>query len=128
MGERLNRYWDQFLAAFPVGTDRPSGFVEAAVFGFTREEATEISRLVLHGIKTATGSVLWSYQADEKALPRIGDFWIVVDGDRNPVCIIRTSSIEVIPFSEVGEEYARWGGEGTGPLSLGVGCTGSTYV
>src|SRR5215469_3981413 len=109
---RLNRYWKQFLESLPVVTDPPAGFVEPAVFGFTPEDATEISKLVLEGIKTATGSVLWSYQADGKALPRIGDFWIVADGDGNPVCVIRTSSVQVIPFSEVGEEYAGWGGEG----------------
>jgi len=108
----LNRYWKQFLESLPVGTDPPAGFVEPGVFGFTPEDATEISKLVLDGIKTATGSVLWSYQADGKALPRIDDLWIVVDGDGNPVGIISTSSVEVTPFSEVGEEYARWGGEG----------------
>jgi uncharacterized protein YhfF len=112
VADRLNRYWQQFLASLAVGTDPPTGFVEPAVFGFTREDATEISKLVLEGVKTATGSVLWSYQADGKALPRTGDFWIVVDGDHNPVCVIRTSSVEVIPYSQVGEEYAHWGGEG----------------
>src|SRR5215470_1471943 len=103
MAEQLNLYWQQFLASLSVGTDPPSGFVEPAVFGFTREDATEISKLVLEGVKTATGSVLWSYQADGKAVPRPGDFWIVVDGEDNPVCIIRTSSVQVIPFSEVGQ-------------------------
>ena len=112
MAEQLNLYWQQFLASLPVGTDPPSGFVEPAVFGFTREDATEISKLVLEGVKSSSGSVLSSYQPDGKALPRIGDFWIVVDGDQNPVCVIRTSSVKVVPYSQVGEEYAHWGGEG----------------
>jgi uncharacterized protein YhfF len=108
----LNHYWHQFLASLPTEAERPQGFVEPVAFGFTAADATEIAKLVLDQIKTATGSLLWSYEADGKALPRLGDFWMVIDGDRRPVCIIRTTSVEIIPFAEVGEDYAWWGGEG----------------
>jgi uncharacterized protein YhfF len=112
MSDCVSRYWDQFLASLPAETERPSGFVEPVAFGFTSEDATEISKLVRDEIKTATGSVLWSYEADGRAIPRVGDFWIVVDGNRHPICVIRTTSVEIIAFDEVGEDYARWAGEG----------------
>ncbi len=54
----VNRYWDQFLASLPAETELPSGFVEPVAFGFSCEDATEISKLVLDEIQTATGSVL----------------------------------------------------------------------
>jgi hypothetical protein len=74
MSDCLNRYWHQFLASLPAEAERPLGFGEPIAFGFTAKDATEISKLVLDQIKTATGSVLWSYEADGKALPQMGDF------------------------------------------------------
>ena len=44
--------------------------------------------------------------------PRPGDFWIVTNGGDDPQCIIQTSDVRVLPFGEVGGEYAQWGGEG----------------
>jgi uncharacterized protein YhfF len=66
---------------------------------------------VLKGEKTATGTVLWSYEADGTPIPQIGDHWIVNDGDGKPVCIIRTTGVAIIPFDEVPEIYAYEGGE-----------------
>lgn len=110
--DTLSRYRERYLASLPPEARSSSRFVEPVAFGFTSQDATEISRLVLEGIKTATGSPLWSYEADGKEPPRVGDLWIVIDGNSMPVCIARTISVEVIPFDEVGEAYARWGGEG----------------
>jgi uncharacterized protein YhfF len=106
-----DRYWQQYLTTLPADVDRPPAYVEAFSFGFTAEDASEIAGLVLDGTKTATGSVLWSYEADAKPLPRTGDHWVVVDGTRAPVCIIRTTDVAIIPFDEMPETYAREGGE-----------------
>ena len=84
ISDAVAQYQDQFLKSLPSETNKALRFVEPVAFGFTAKDATEISKLVVGGIKTATGSVLWSYQADGKPLPREGDFWVVVDGDRNP--------------------------------------------
>ena len=61
--------------------------------------------------KTATGSVLWSYEVDGKPIPRVGDHWVVVDGSRTPVCIIRTTDVAIIAFDEVPDVYAKERGE-----------------
>lgn len=108
---RPERYWQQVLDSLPEGAVRPRRFVEAFSFGFTKQDATQIACLVLDGTKTATGSVLWSYEADGKPLPRVGDHWIVLDGDGAPACVIRTTDVAILPFDEVPETYAREGGE-----------------
>ena len=108
----VKRYREQFLTLLALDTQKSSRFVEPVAFGFTPEDATEISTLVLDGIKTTTGSLLWSYQTDGKSLPSTGDLWIVIDGESNPVCVAQTTNVEIIPFNEVPEDYARWGGEG----------------
>jgi len=110
--DTLQRYQEQFLSSLLSETGNQSRFVEPVAFGLTPQHATEISKLVLDGVKTATGSLLWSYQADGRALPRLGDIWVVIDGNSNPVCIAQTLDVKVIPFNEVLEDYARWGGEG----------------
>jgi uncharacterized protein YhfF len=112
VSDTVKRYEEQFLTSLAPETKRASRFVEPVAFGFTPQDATEISKLVLDGIKTATGSLLWSYQADGRSLPSIDDLWVVIDGDSNPVCVAQTTNVEIIPFNEVPEDYARWGGEG----------------
>ena len=105
------RYWQQYLTTLPAQVDRPPPYVESFSFGFTAEDASEIAGLVLDGTKTATGSVLWSYEADGKPIPRIGDHWIVSDGGGVPRCIIRTTDVAIIPFDDVPDVYAQEGGE-----------------
>ena len=110
-------YWEQYLASLPDDVERPLGYLEAFSFGFTPRDASEIADLVLKGIKTVTGSVLWSYEADGKQVPRIGDHSIVNNGSKDPVCIIRTTEVSIIPFDEMPEIYARDGGEGDRTLA-----------
>jgi uncharacterized protein YhfF len=72
--------------------------------------------LVLSGKKRATASLLWTYEKSNKPLPKAGDLSIVTDFAGNPVCIIETQSIEIVPFEEVSEEFAAAEGEGDGSL------------
>ena len=108
----VDRYWAQFRASIPAGQTKPDRYVEAFFFGTKPHRAHEITPLVLNGTKTATGALLWAIEADGKQPARPGDFWIVTNGGDDPQCIIQTSDVRVLPFDEVGEEYAQWGGEG----------------
>src|SRR5262245_38229221 len=108
---RVESYWVQFLASIPEGIDKPDRFVEAFSFCIDPGDAYEITPLVLDGTKTATGALVWALEADGKPLPRVGDYWIVTNGADDPKCVIQTTDARVIPFDEVGAEYAHWGGE-----------------
>jgi uncharacterized protein YhfF len=111
MTKNVERYWSQYLGSIPTGQEQPSRYVDSFSFGFTPADAREIAQLVLNGIKTATGSVLWSYDADKKPLPIVGDLWIVTAGTDAPVCIIKTTEVRIVPFDEVTADYAWDGGE-----------------
>lgn len=117
MPPRVDRYWAQFLASLPPGEPRPEACADVFFFGTRPEQAREITPLVLDGTKTATGCLLWSLQADGKAPARAGDLSIVTNGGDDPVCVIRTIDARVIPWDEVGEEYALHGGEGDRTLA-----------
>ncbi len=111
MPEKLDRYWAQFLATFPEGSERPTGYYESFYFGMTPGSAKSIAALVLDGVKTATGSLQWVYEAEHKPLPRAGDYNIVTDGEGEPVCIIQDTEINIVPFDEVDAAFAWDGGE-----------------
>jgi len=108
----VDRYWEQFLASLPQGEGRPSTYAGIAAFGLTWDDARDIAPLVLNGTKTASGTLVWSNQADGTPLPRSGEFRIVIAGTDEPVCVIETTEVRIIPYDEVPDEYALEGGEG----------------
>ena len=116
MDSIAERYWDQFLESLPAGSARPAAHAGSFYFGGHPDQAGEIAELVLKGTKTATGSLLWAYQAEGKRLPRLGDFSIVTNG-RDPVCIIETVDVRVVPYDEVDAHWADEGGEGDRSLA-----------
>ncbi|MGQ7336236.1 ASCH domain-containing protein [Streptococcus suis] len=67
--------------------------------------------LVLEGKKTATAGALKSYQFENVGIPRLGQYNIVLDSKNQPLCIIRTTKVEIIPFLEVSSEQAYKEGE-----------------
>lgn len=74
--------------------------------------ANLLAKLVIVGTKTATASLLWSYQTERSAIPKVGDLSIITLWDETPVCIIQTTEIQVLPFIEVPLSFAYDEGEG----------------
>ena len=96
MTSNADVYWEQYLASLPDDIERPPGYLEAFSFGFTPRDASEIADL---------------------QVPHIGDHSVVNNGSKDPVCIIRTTEVSIIPFDEMPEVYARDGGEGDRTLA-----------
>ncbi len=95
----------------------PSTTLEAVTpptwsFGRTPAQADELVQLVLDGLKTATASARADYTAEDESLPRVGELGIVLDGSGHPRALVETTAVEVVAFSEVGEDHARDEGEG----------------
>lgn len=92
-------------------------FLEAFAFGDSERMASALNALVLTGAKRATASLAWRYPFDGLAQPKAGDLSIVTSWSRQPLCIIETTSVAVVPFDEVTEDFARAEGEGDGTLA-----------
>lgn len=107
---KIDRYWQQFLASLPAEA-RDKSYVEAYWFGVEPEDAKAITPLVLQGTKTATGSVLWTFEADGKPIPKVGDYNIVTDGNDKPLCVLETTEVRILPLDEVDAQFAFDGGE-----------------
>ncbi|KHE01242.1 MULTISPECIES: ASCH domain-containing protein [Pantoea] len=84
-------------------------------FGDSPALANELATLVLTGKKIATCSSLqgW-YDDDVRPLP--GGYNIILDGEKKPLCVVRTTGLFLTRFDRVTPEMAMM--EGEGDLSL----------
>ena len=107
--------WTAFLEARPAlaGPDTP---YSAWHFCDNKSDADELAELVLAGTKRATAGALWSYEAEGEDLPQVGEFSVITDWDGRARCVILVSSVEVVAFADVTEEFAATEGEGDGSL------------
>ena len=107
----VEEFWRRFVAA--TGIDGPH---TAWGFGSSPEQATELGLLVRDGPKRATASLVSSY-ADDEPMPVAGDLGLVLDGEGEPLCVVRTTAVEVRAFGDVDEEFAWTEGEGDRSLA-----------
>ncbi|HEX6720887.1 MAG TPA: ASCH domain-containing protein [Burkholderiaceae bacterium] len=112
----LQHFWDAFASA--SGEPDDSRFLEAFAFGDSESLANELAGLVMLGVKRATAASLWASQAEGKRPPRPGDLSIVTNWGGQPLCIIETEAVEIVPFGEVTAEFAAAEGEGDSSLSF----------
>lgn len=105
---KIEAYWQAFKEKETIETDH----YEAWGFGDTKEMADELAELVKTGTKTATASNYIMYGLENEELPTEGLYNILLNGSGDPVAIIQTTEVTVVPFDEVSEEHAYLEGEG----------------
>jgi uncharacterized protein YhfF len=81
------------------------------VFGDNRELCDELISLVRSGKKTATCEALRELETGDETMPSVGRIDIALNWDGTPALAIRTLSIVIEKFSEVGEVFAIAEGE-----------------
>lgn len=89
----IDQYWQSYLSSLePTPHLFPAKFpakYSVWSFGNKAEEADRLGRLVRDGKKTASCSLLWSYEKERAALPKVGSISIITDSRVRPLCIIR---------------------------------------
>jgi len=114
--ERVEAYWQKFLSALPKNSPYHTKTYSKGGYGDSPELMDELIQLVLIGKKTATCGSLWEWEAENKALPTVGDVWVELDRSGNPVCITETVEVTIRKYNKVDADFAR--AEGEGDLSL----------
>ncbi len=104
MDERVRTFWGAFVRATEI--DAP---YTAWSFG---SDPTALGLLVRDGPKRAGTSLLSEYRDSGERMPEEGDLAVVLDADGDPLCVIRTTRVEVRRFGDVDAEYAWTEGEG----------------
>jgi uncharacterized protein YhfF len=111
---RVRPFWKSFSES--AGKDVTSRFYEAFHFDDNEPSANELAALVLAGTKRATASLLWTFEAASKRMPAPGDLSVMTNWSGTPLCVIETQRVDVVPYEEVGAEFAATEGEGDGSL------------
>lgn len=106
----LQPFWLAFQAQ--ASFDASERFYEAFHFDDNEHDANLLANLVLRGIKRATAGLLWSYEAENKTLPKPGDLSVVTNWQSEPLCVIETTDVVIVPFDKVTAQFAATEGEG----------------
>lgn len=107
--EEIRAYWRAFLQA--TQRNASTEYLECFHFELNERAANALLDLVLRGIKRATASSLLAYQAQNTRAPQPGDLSVVTDWDGHPRCVIETTTVTVLPFSDVTYDICRREGE-----------------
>ena len=103
---------DAFWQAFRQYAGLDHDHYVVGSFGDSPEMATELADLVVAGIKRATASLARDYGEGREAIPRPGDFVMMLDGKGRPRFIWQTTEVTIKPLSQVDDAFAWDEGEG----------------
>ena len=108
----------EFWNAFCEISDEvePSSDYQVWHFGNSPKMAQELTALVLAGRKTATASLAAVNHLKPHEAHVVGGLSVVTDFFGSPACVVRTTAMEHVRFSEVTSDFAAL--EGEGDLSL----------
>jgi uncharacterized protein YhfF len=113
---RIEDYWQRYVASLPAAVSELQAPYTAEPFGDSPALANELAALIASRRKTATCSALWEWQAEGNPITEVGLKTIVLDGNDEPLCIIETIEVAIRPYNEVDAQFAFE--EGEGDLSL----------
>ncbi len=104
--DKVQQFWNDFCVAIhKEGTE----YKDAFQFGASADWWAD---LVVEGKKTATTSGFVFYELEKEAIPQAGEYYIVLNGQDEPVAVIQVQSVEVVPMNEVTEDFALAEGGG----------------
>src|SRR5512137_340252 len=104
--------WRAYLTSLGEDPPRTRNRFTAWHFCDNEADANSLAALVKAGDKRATSSLYWMYEHDQEPVPRPGDHSVITDWDGEAQCVIRTTSVEIVPFNQVTADFARTEGEG----------------
>ncbi len=113
---KCKAYWAEFIQSLAAHDPRRRVQPDAFGFGGEGEIADELAALGTCGQKRATASLPVEYTSLNEPLPKAGDLSIILDSKGNPVGIIERTSVDLVPFQTIDEEFAAYEGEGDGSL------------
>jgi len=108
----VQELWSAYLHSLgenPATTDKT---FTAWHFCDNEQDANALAALVKAGRKRATASAYGAYEDNRDTLPAVGDFSVIINWAGEAQCIIRTTSVEIVPFGQVTADFARTEGEG----------------
>lgn len=115
--ESIKAMWTKYLESIDESIEITNKSYNAWHFCNDEKNANKLANLVSNGTKKATTSLYYSYQLEKEPLPVVGQHNIILNWDGIAQCIIRSINIELVPFNEVTEAFAKAEGEGDQSLN-----------
>jgi uncharacterized protein YhfF len=112
----IKAFWTEFSSS--LGRDPSDRLYEAFHFDDNAPSADELAELVMSGKKRATAALVWAYESAGRPIPKPGDLSVVTRFSGEPLCVIETRVVQIVPFGEVSAEFAATEGEGNGTLDF----------
>lgn len=109
MNNLIGTYWNKFCTENRIATDTA---FQVWYFGNNQKMAQELAELVISGKKWATASLVTVNNLQPENAPIDNGYSVVTDFTGNPMCIIQTTEIRILPFDEVDAQFAFDEGEG----------------
>lgn len=110
MDTHIQDFWQTYLKVSDTKIS-PDETYTIDEYGDSPELADELTQLILEGKKTATCCTLSEYEYEKEPLPKVGEKHIVVNGSKEPICIVETTEVSIIPFNRVDSQFAYEEGE-----------------
>ncbi len=106
----IDAFWAKACTA--IGVDEASRHY-ALPFAECDKKDEEISEVInvladlaARTLKRGTCHQQMQFELDNIPMRRVGDYWIVVDVEGRPVCVVKIIGINIVPFNQVGPEFA----------------------
>ncbi len=107
--------WNKYLSTL-LPAERPENPRVEASFAGNQQITDSLLKLYLSGKKCAGSSIAEDFISAGDPLPQIGNYWIYLNSNREPSCILRTEQVVFNKFKDVPSAIAI--AEGEGDLSL----------
>ena len=104
--------WSAYLRSLGEDPTTTARTFTAWCFGDNEQDARGLAALVKAGRKRATASAYWAYEDSQDPLPAVGDYSVITNWEGEAQCMIRTTSVAIVPFDQVTADFARMEGEG----------------
>lgn len=101
----LNEFWNNFLKS--TGLPETTPFGGEITYSDDEQEFAAVLALILCGKKTAQFSALAGYHIDNEPLPHKSEYYVLNNWKGEPVAVIRTINVEILPFEEITWEMAQ---------------------
>jgi uncharacterized protein YhfF len=111
----IQQFWLRYLDSLPPDAPRPEKY-QAWHFADNPADADWLADLVKKGIKKATASLGWVFEWQMEPYPQPGDLSVITNWVGDPLCVIETTGVQIVPFEQVDAEFAAEEGEGSRTL------------
>ncbi len=110
----VETFWKQYCLTMQKAdeTNCMEKIPSAWGFGDSPEMADDLLAYVLTGEKTATSGMLSDFEHDGDPVPKKGDKNIILNGEKEPKCVIEFVDVQQKKFNEVDEVFALKEAEG----------------